>query len=135
MHGQQCVRTLWVGCDVAGPAVCSDVMGWLRRCGTDGKDVLLWSSTEDGHFCSNRTVMTVCSRCQALTEQNETGKIVHGLKTRYVQLVLGAFAKLAKRLLASSCPSAWNNSGPTGRILLRCEISVFSKISRENQIS
>ena len=49
---------------------------------------------------------------------------------------LGAFAKLEKRLLTSSClsvrPSAWNNSAPIGRILWNLIFKYFVKICREN---
>jgi hypothetical protein len=45
--------------------------------------------------------------------------------TRIAEL-LGAFADLGKRLLEASCPSvrpsAWNNSVPTGRILIKVDI-------------
>jgi hypothetical protein len=43
--------------------------------------------------------------------------------------LLGAFAKLRKLLLASSClhvrPSAWDNSALTGRIFMRFDVYVF----------
>jgi hypothetical protein len=52
---------------------------------------------------------------------------------------LGAFAKFEKATTSfvlsvrpSVCPSAWNSSAPSGRILMKFGVSVFSKNSREN---
>jgi hypothetical protein len=45
---------------------------------------------------------------------------------------LGAFAKLRKEavsLVMSLGPSAWNNSAPTGRILMKLDISAFFRKS------
>ena len=41
---------------------------------------------------------------------------------------LGAFAKFQKatvRFVKSFCPPSWNTSAPTGRIFMKCDISVF----------
>ena len=47
---------------------------------------------------------------------------------------LGAFAKLRKATISfvmSVCPSAWNNSNPIGRILIKLDISAFIRKSVE----
>jgi hypothetical protein len=49
--------------------------------------------------------------------------------------VFGAFAKLRKATVSivSVCASAWNNSTPTGRILMKFDIQAFfSKICSQN---
>jgi hypothetical protein len=39
-----------------------------------------------------------------------------------------------KRRLASSCPSAWNNSAPTGRMLIKLDIrAFFENLSRKSK--
>ena len=38
---------------------------------------------------------------------------------------LGAFTKLQKRLLVSSCLSVWNNSAPTGWFFVNFGVRVF----------
>ena len=52
-------------------------------------------------------------------------------------LLLGAFVKLRKAtvsLVMSVFPSAWKSSAPTGRIFMKFDVGVFSKIYRENSI-
>ena len=64
-------------------------------------------------------------------------RIVASLR-RYLGLFLGAFAKLRKATVTfvmSVCPSAWNNSVSTGRILMKPDIRAlffFSKTCQEN---
>jgi hypothetical protein len=48
---------------------------------------------------------------------------------------LGAFSKLRKAtasFVMPLCPSAWNNSAPTGRIFMKFDIDYFLKICPEN---
>jgi hypothetical protein len=58
-------------------------------------------------------------------------------KENVLLCLLGAFAKLRKRLLASSyvSPFTWKNSAPTGRFFIKFDIWGFSKISRGNTCS
>jgi hypothetical protein len=58
------------------------------------------------------------------------------IKIVHCRVFLGAFAKLRKRLLTSSClsvcPSAWNNAAPTGRVLMKFDIwGFFENLSRK----
>jgi hypothetical protein len=55
------------------------------------------------------------------------------------QAFFSAFVKLRQAttsyvmsVYSSVCPSAWNNSAPTGRIFMKFDVCVFSKICREN---
>jgi hypothetical protein len=58
------------------------------------------------------------------------------INVNYIRF-LGAFAKLRKAAISfvmsvSVCPSAWNNSAPTGRIFMKFEISrFFENLSRK----
>jgi len=53
--------------------------------------------------------------------------------------LLGAFAKLRKATISfvmsvrlSGHPSVWNNSTPTGRIFMKFDMTMLSKICKEN---
>ena len=62
---------------------------------------------------------------------------------KFVHLrVLGAFAEFRKATIScvisfclSDRPSPRNNSAPTGRIVVKFDIVIYSKIRRENPIS
>jgi len=59
--------------------------------------------------------------------------LLHGVDKIYN--FLGSFAKFLRATvnLRRVCPSPWNNSAPTGRILMKFKIwALFRKISREN---
>jgi len=52
-----------------------------------------------------------------------------------ITVTLGAFEKLGNATISyvmSVCPSAWNNSVPTGRILMKFDIWAFSENLSEN---
>jgi hypothetical protein len=48
---------------------------------------------------------------------------------------LGALAKLRKVIInsvMSVCPSAWNNSVPTGRIFMKFDLSIFENLLKNS---
>ena len=67
--------------------------------------------------------------CKEATDVCSTHKLIsatQNMNAEGLYELLAAFAKLQKRLLASSFlsvrPSAWNNSDPTGRIFMKFDI-------------
>jgi hypothetical protein len=55
-------------------------------------------------------------------------------------LLWGTFAELKKKtaisFVSSACPSAWNNSAPTGRIFMKFYVwGFFERLSRKIQVS
>ena len=128
----------------AWPAVCSDVICSVRRCGTGSKDVLLLRLTGASEG-SNRSEVVVCSRRQAQTEQKRNeGNCTLIENEIFVRTIvfLGAFAKLRKATISivmrarPSVPREQYVSFWTyfHEIWLSAFL-YFSKIYRENYIS